>query len=63
MPRTKEQFEEIRSEKVKMIKEVALRIFANEGYFQTSIAKIAKTANISKGLLYNYFERKNGPKE
>lgn len=58
MPRTKEQFEEIRLEKIKTIKEVALRIFANEGYFQASIAKIAQAANISKGLLYNYFESK-----
>lgn len=58
MPRSKKQFEEMRSEKKKMIKEVALKIFANEGYFQSSISKIAKEANISKGLLYNYFESK-----
>jgi len=58
MPRTKEQFEEIRKEKASRIKQVALELFANEGYHLTSISKIAKNANISKGLLYNYFESK-----
>ncbi|MBI9066296.1 MAG: TetR/AcrR family transcriptional regulator [Salinivirgaceae bacterium] len=59
MPRTKEQFEEIRLEKAKMIKQVALELFANNGYYQTSISEIAKAANISKGLIYNYFESKD----
>lgn len=58
MPRTKEQFEEIRKEKSSHIKKVALELFAMEGYHSTSISKIAKEANISKGLLYNYFESK-----
>lgn len=58
MPRTEKQFEEIRKEKTDLIKQVAIELFANEGYHSTSIAKIAKTANISKGLLYNYFESK-----
>lgn len=58
MPRTKKQFEEIRNEKINLIKQVAMELFATEGYMQTSIAKIAKTANISKGLMYNYFKSK-----
>lgn len=58
MPRTKEQFEEIRKEKSGHIKKVALELFATEGYHSTAISKIAKAANISKGLLYNYFESK-----
>ncbi|MDA3890595.1 MAG: TetR/AcrR family transcriptional regulator [Salinivirgaceae bacterium] len=58
MPRTKEQFEEIRKEKSAHIRQVALELFANYGYHLTSISKIAKAANISKGLLYNYFESK-----
>jgi len=57
-PRTEEQFEEIRSEKVKLIMGVALRLFANNGFDSTSISKIAKEANISKGLMYNYFSSK-----
>jgi len=58
MPRTKEQFEEIRKEKSAHIRKVALELFATEGYHVTSISNIAKAANISKGLLYNYFESK-----
>lgn len=57
-PRTKEQFESIREEKKQLIFETALDLFALEGYHSTSINKIAKKANISKGLLYNYFESK-----
>ena len=57
-PRTKEQFEEIREEKKKLITDVALELFANEGYHSTSISKIAKQAGISKGLVYNYFDSK-----
>ncbi|NOQ26995.1 MAG: TetR family transcriptional regulator [Bacteroidales bacterium] len=57
-PRTPEQFEEIRETTTHKIMEVALELFANEGYFQSSISKIAKKAGISKGLMYNYFESK-----
>lgn len=57
-PRTKEQFENIREEKKQLIFEAALDLFALEGYHSTSITKIAKHANISKGLLYNYYESK-----
>ena len=57
-PRTPKQFEEIREEKKQLIMQVALELFANEGYHPTSISKIAKKAGISKGLTYNYFESK-----
>lgn len=57
-PRTEKQFEQIRKEKRGLIMNAALELFAKEGYHQTSISKIAKSANISKGLLYNYFESK-----
>lgn len=59
MPRTKEQFEEIRKEKTKLISHAALELFASNGFHKTSITQIAKKANISKGLLYNYFESKS----
>jgi AcrR family transcriptional regulator len=58
MPRTKEQYEKIRSEKRDIIKQVALKLFAAKGYTATSINDIAQTAGISKGLMYNYFESK-----
>jgi AcrR family transcriptional regulator len=38
--------------------EVALQIIAEQGFNNTSISKIAQRANISKGLMYNYFESK-----
>jgi len=58
MPRTEEKNIEIREERKAEIMKVALELFANEGYHQTSISKIAKKAKISKGLIYNYFESK-----
>jgi len=57
-PRTEKQFEEIRETKRKIILDTALELFANEGFYPTSISKIAATAGISKGLIYNYFESK-----
>jgi len=57
-PKTREQFEEIRESKKNLIMETALELFANEGYHTVSISKITKTAGISKGLIYNYFESK-----
>jgi AcrR family transcriptional regulator len=58
MPRTEEQFEEIREQKINLIMQTALELFANEGYYPTSISRIAQKAGISKGLMYNYFESK-----
>jgi len=57
-PRTSEQFEEIRESRRKQIMDTALELFAEKGYSNTSISLIASTANISKGLLYNYFTSK-----
>lgn len=54
-PRTPKQFEEIRESRKLQIMQVALEVFASEGYQSVSIARIAKKAGISKGLLYNYF--------
>lgn len=58
MPRTTEQFEEIRESRKQQIMDVALKLFADKGYDSTPISKIAKEAEISKGLLYNYFKSK-----
>lgn len=57
-PKSKEQFEEIRTEKRSLIMHTALELFAEKGYHQTSISQIAKSAGISKGLMYNYFDSK-----
>jgi len=40
------------------IKQAALELFAHHGYHSTSISQIAKEANVSKGLVYNYFDSK-----
>ena len=58
MPRTNEQLEEIRFEKKKIIMESAMELFAEKGFTATSVSMIARHADISKGLLYNYFESK-----
>ena len=58
MPRTKEQFKKIREETRANILNSALELFAKKGYSNTSISEIAKSANISKGLAYNYFKSK-----
>lgn len=57
-PRTKKQYAEIREGKRSLILNVALEQFAKEGYHNASISNIAKSAGISKGLIYNYFESK-----
>lgn len=57
-PRTKEQVDILRNEKENLIMEVALKLFAENGFESTSVSSIAKEAGISKGLMYNYFESK-----
>lgn len=58
MPRTEEQFEEIRESRKGQIINAALTLFAKEGYSHVSISTLAKYAGISKGLMYNYFASK-----
>ncbi len=57
-PKTSAQNEQIRTESKHRIMEAAFKLIAINGYESTSIAMIAKTAGVSKGLLYNYFESK-----
>ncbi|PWJ44587.1 TetR/AcrR family transcriptional regulator [Sediminitomix flava] len=58
MPKTKEQFEEIREQSRKLILDTAASLFAEKGYLNTSISTIAKEAGIAKGSLYHYFKSK-----
>ena len=58
MPRTPEQFREIREKTKRQILEAGLKVFATKGYHGASIADIAKEAGVSKGLAYNYFGSK-----
>lgn len=38
--------------------ESATRLFASQGYFATTVEQVAVGADVSKGLLYNYFSSK-----
>ena len=58
MPRTEEQFHQIRDTTRNLILSTALELFAEQGYKGTTITDIAKKAKVSKGLLYNYFSSK-----
>ena len=58
-PRTKEQFESIRSKSREKILDSALELFAAKGFHNTSVSQIATQARISKGLIYNYFDSKD----
>ena len=57
-PRSEKQYKEIRKEKKQLIESAALKLFATQGFYSTSISGIAKKAGISKGLIYNYFSSK-----
>ncbi len=57
-PRTKAQFEAIRTASREKILLAALELFATKSYPGTSINDIAKKAEASKGLIYHYFESK-----
>jgi len=48
----------LRQRSIATIKRTALELFAQRGYHHTSVSDIAQEADISKGLLYNYFENK-----
>lgn len=55
-PRTPEQFEQMREERRESIIHAALQLFAEQGVDRTTISAIARKADISKGLIYNYFD-------
>ncbi|WP_028775735.1 TetR/AcrR family transcriptional regulator [Shimazuella kribbensis] len=58
MPRTQESNKRIRQISIEKIRNAAMELFIKQGYHATSIGEIAKNANISKGLLYNYYKGK-----
>ena len=56
--KAKKRFKEMRKRSEEKILNTALELFATNGYKNTSISEIARKAEISKGLMYNYFESK-----
>ncbi|NTW72109.1 MAG: TetR/AcrR family transcriptional regulator [Eubacteriaceae bacterium] len=55
---TEENRLELEKKRREQILAVALGLFYKNGYKNTSMADIAKTAGISKGLIYHYFKSK-----
>lgn len=58
MPRTPEENDRVRRATTERILKTALSLFCEKGYYSTSIEEIARQAEISKGLLYHYFNSK-----
>lgn len=54
------KFFNLTSEKQKQIIDAAIKEFAQSGFKKASTNEIIKTANISKGSLFNYFDSKRG---
>ncbi len=57
-PRSKQQNEAIRSRSRRKILDAAFELISRNGYESTSVSQIAHKANVSKGLIYNYFNSK-----
>jgi len=58
MPKTKEQFEQIRNERINTILESSLKLFVMKGYEAVTLDEVSKAADCSHGLLYHYFNNK-----
>ena len=59
MPKTKEQFEQIRNERISKILDSALYLFTMKGYDAVTLDEVTKVAKCSHGLLYHYFKGKD----
>ncbi len=55
-----DRFFELKREKQDRMINGALKVFATQGYRHASTDEIVKEAGISKGLLFHYFESKQG---
>lgn len=58
MPRTKEAFNAMRDQTRQKIEAAALSLFARKG-LSVTINEIARTANLSQGLLYSHYPSKD----
>ena len=57
-PRTPQQLQAYKTQRKIEFLDKALALFAQKGYFNTSINDLAQHLDISKGLLYSYFDSK-----
>lgn len=58
MPRSQQQFEEMRNATKEKIHAAATRLFVRKGFGSTSVQEIADAAGISIGLLYRHYKTK-----
>lgn len=58
MPRTKDQYDQIRSATRRKIQASGLKLFSHKGFAATSIGDIAALAGISTGLMYRHYTSK-----
>ncbi|MCM3746997.1 TetR/AcrR family transcriptional regulator [Paenibacillus pasadenensis] len=58
MPRTKEQYEEMRRATREKIQAAAMHVFARKGFGAANVQDIAETAGISIGLMYRHYKTK-----
>lgn len=58
MPRTKEQYEEMRNATRQKIQSAGMRLFVQKGFGSTNVQDIADAAGISIGLLYRHYKTK-----
>jgi AcrR family transcriptional regulator len=59
MPRTKEQYAQMRDASNQKIRAAAIRLFAEKGFAATNIQDIAEAAGISMGLMYRHYPSKD----
>jgi len=50
---------EDRAAKVQRILEAAVRVFARQGFHQSTVAQVAREAGVADGTIYNYFRNKD----
>lgn len=48
----------MKSDKYHLIIEAAINVFAKQGYYQTTVAQIAREAGVADGTIYLYFKNK-----
>lgn len=59
MPRTSEQFKQMRNEREDSILHAGMYLFATRGYESTTVDAISKIANCSHGLVFHYYPTKD----
>ncbi|BAU28727.1 TetR family transcriptional regulator [Aneurinibacillus soli] len=57
-PRSTEQNEQIRAERIEQIMQAALEVYIEKGIRGTEMGDIAKKAGIARGLVYYYYKNK-----